>query len=102
MTRNKADPEGVCWRGMRVIPGRFAISRNAPGMDDRQVMSASKAPFPGTDRADRESRSAALRIITDLGVPGKIHEVSLQDVIDVANRQEPQMTLIMRELISRI
>jgi len=44
----------------------------------------------------------AISIITDLGVPGKIHEVSLQDVIDVANRQEPQMTLIMRELISRI
>ncbi len=44
----------------------------------------------------------AISIITDLGVPGKIHEVSLQDVIDVANRQEPKMTLIMRELISRI
>ena len=44
----------------------------------------------------------AISIITDLGVPGKIHKVSLQDVIDVANRQEPQMTLIMRELISRL
>ena len=44
----------------------------------------------------------AISIITDLGVPGKIHKVSLQDVIDVANRQEPKMTLIMRELISRI
>jgi purine-nucleoside phosphorylase len=44
----------------------------------------------------------AISIITDLGVPGKIHKVSLQDVIDVANRQEPKMTLIMRELITRI
>lgn len=44
----------------------------------------------------------AISIITDLGVPGKIKEVSVQDVIDVANRQEPKMTLIMRELIARI
>lgn len=44
----------------------------------------------------------AISIITDLGVPGKIHKVSLQDVIDVANRQEPKMTLIMTELISRL
>lgn len=44
----------------------------------------------------------AISIITDLGVPGKIKKVSLQDVIEVASRQEPKMTLIMRELISRI
>jgi purine-nucleoside phosphorylase len=44
----------------------------------------------------------AISIITDLGVPGKIHKVSLQDVIDVASRQEPKMTTIMKELISRI
>ncbi len=44
----------------------------------------------------------AISIITDLGVPGKIQETSLQDVIEVANRQEPKMTLIMRELISRV
>lgn len=44
----------------------------------------------------------AISIITDLGVPGKIQKVSAQDVIDVANRQEPKMTLIMRELIARI
>ena len=44
----------------------------------------------------------AISIITDLGVPGKIHKVSLQDVIDVASRQEPKMTLIMNELISRL
>lgn len=44
----------------------------------------------------------AISIITDLGVEGKIQKVSHQDVIDVANRQEPKMTLIMRELIDRI
>ena len=44
----------------------------------------------------------AISIITDLGVPGKIHKVSLQDVIDVASRQEPKMTLIMSQLISRL
>jgi purine-nucleoside phosphorylase len=44
----------------------------------------------------------AISIITDLGVPGKIKEVSLQDVIEVASRQEPKMTLIMKELISRL
>ena len=42
----------------------------------------------------------AVSIITDLGVPvnstGKA-----EDVIEVANKQEPKMTLIMRELISR-
>jgi purine-nucleoside phosphorylase len=44
----------------------------------------------------------AISIITDLGVPGKIQKVSVQDVIQVASRQEPKMTLIMRELIARI
>ncbi|HIP35892.1 MAG TPA: purine-nucleoside phosphorylase [Crocinitomix sp.] len=44
----------------------------------------------------------AVSIITDLGVPGKIKKVSVQDVIEVANKQEPYMTKIMKELISRI
>lgn len=48
-----------------------------------------------------EIPSFAISIITDLGVKGKIKKVSLQDVIDVANRQEPKMTLIMKELIGR-
>jgi len=43
----------------------------------------------------------AISIITDLGVPGKIQETSVEDVIEVANKQEPKMTLIMKELISR-
>lgn len=44
----------------------------------------------------------AVSIITDLGVEGKIVKVSGQDVIDVANRQEPKMTKIIKELISRV
>ena len=44
----------------------------------------------------------AISIITDLGVPGKIVKVSLDDVTSVAARAEPQMTLIMKELISGI
>lgn len=44
----------------------------------------------------------AISIITDLGVPGKIQETSLDDVIAVASRQEPKMTLIMKELIARV
>lgn len=44
----------------------------------------------------------AISIITDLGVKGKIQKTSLQDVIDVASRQEPKMTIIMKELISRV
>lgn len=44
----------------------------------------------------------AISIITDLGVPGKIHKVSLADVIAVASRQEPKMTKIMSQLIARL
>lgn len=44
----------------------------------------------------------AVSIITDLGVPGKIKKVSVQDVIGVANKQEPCMTKIMSKLISKI
>jgi purine-nucleoside phosphorylase len=44
----------------------------------------------------------AISIITDLGVPGKIQETSVEDVIEVANQQEPKMTKIMKELIARV
>jgi purine-nucleoside phosphorylase len=44
----------------------------------------------------------AISIITDLGVPGRIVKVSLEDVTRVASEAEPQMTLIMKELISWI
>ena len=44
----------------------------------------------------------AVSIVTDLGIKGKIKKVSVEDVIAVANKQEPKMTLIMKELIARI
>lgn len=44
----------------------------------------------------------AISIITDLGVEGKIEEVTVEKVIAVANKKEPLMTEIMKELISRI
>lgn len=44
----------------------------------------------------------AVSIITDLGVEGKIKKVSVQDVIEVASRQEPKMTKIIKELIARV
>jgi purine-nucleoside phosphorylase len=44
-------------------------------------------------------RVFAISIVTDLGVPGRIVKVTHQDVIEVASRQEPKMTLIMKELV---
>ncbi len=43
----------------------------------------------------------AISIITDLGVPGKIVKVTHQDVQKVAEKAEPNMTLLMRELIAQ-
>ena len=40
--------------------------------------------------------------ITDLGVEGKIHQISLQDVLAAAAKAEPVMSQIMRELVARI
>ena len=40
--------------------------------------------------------------ITDLGVPGRIHKVSLDGVIRAAGKAEPVMSMIMRELLARI
>lgn len=44
----------------------------------------------------------ALSIITDLGVPGRIVEVTHEEVQQIANRVQPLMTTIMRELIATI
>jgi purine-nucleoside phosphorylase len=43
-----------------------------------------------------------LSAITDLGVPGKIHQVSLQDVIAAAAKAEPIMSQILFELVRRM
>jgi purine-nucleoside phosphorylase len=44
----------------------------------------------------------AVSIITDLGVEGKIVEISHEEVIQAANAAEPKMTLIIKELIAAI
>lgn len=44
----------------------------------------------------------AISIITDLGVPGKIVQVTHEEVQKVAAKAETKMTLIMKELISQI
>jgi len=44
----------------------------------------------------------AISVITDLGVDGKIVEVTVEDVIEAASWAEPKMTLIFKELINRL
>jgi purine-nucleoside phosphorylase len=41
----------------------------------------------------------AISIITDLGVPGKIRKVSLDEIVAVAEKAEPKMTRLMKDLI---
>lgn len=47
-------------------------------------------------------RCFAVSIISDLGVPGKIVEISHQHVIDAASAAEPKMTQLLRELLNEI
>jgi len=42
----------------------------------------------------------AISVITDLGVAGKIVEVSHQDVLQAASQVEPKVTLLIKELLS--
>jgi len=44
----------------------------------------------------------AVSIITDLGVPGKIKKVSLEEIIAVAEKAEPKMTKLLKELIATL
>jgi purine-nucleoside phosphorylase len=44
----------------------------------------------------------AMSVITDLGVPGKIVEVTHADVQKVAEIAEKKMTILMKEMISRL
>jgi len=47
-------------------------------------------------------RCFGMSIITDLGVPGKIVEVTHEEVQEIGNKVQPLMTLIMKELIKEI
>ena len=44
----------------------------------------------------------AISIITDLGVPGKIKEVVLDDILKAAASAEPKMTLLIKKLIESL
>jgi purine-nucleoside phosphorylase len=43
-----------------------------------------------------------MSIITDLGIEGQVQSVTHEEVQQVANMQEPKMTLIMKELVARL
>lgn len=47
-------------------------------------------------------RVFGMSIITDLGVPGKIVEVSHEEVQEIGNKAQPLMTLIMKELVNQL
>jgi purine-nucleoside phosphorylase len=47
-------------------------------------------------------RIFAISVITDLGVPGKIVEITHQEVIEAAAKSEPLMTMVMKEMLSEI
>ncbi|VBB46894.1 Purine nucleoside phosphorylase 1 [uncultured Paludibacter sp.] len=47
-------------------------------------------------------RVFGMSIITDLGVPGKIVEVSHEEVQEIGNKVQPLMTQIMKELVAEI
>ena len=44
----------------------------------------------------------AISIVTDLGIPGKIKPIDIPEIIAVAEKQEPKMTVIMKELIASL
>ena len=44
----------------------------------------------------------AMSIITDMGVEGRIVRVSLADVLRVAEKAEPKMTMIMKNLVKSL
>ncbi len=44
----------------------------------------------------------AVSVISDLGVLGKIVEISHQDVIEAASRAEPKMTAIIKDLLKKV
>ncbi|MFY8020185.1 MAG: purine-nucleoside phosphorylase [Bacteroidia bacterium] len=44
----------------------------------------------------------AISVITDLGVPNRIQEVSLQDVLNAAGIAEPRMTALIKEMVKAL
>lgn len=44
----------------------------------------------------------AISVITDLGVPGLVKKISLQDVLNAAAIAEPKMTKLISEMVTRV
>jgi purine-nucleoside phosphorylase len=47
-------------------------------------------------------RVFAVSVITDLGIPGFIKKISLQDVLNAAALAEPNLTRLIREMVKRV
>ncbi len=47
-------------------------------------------------------RVFGISIVTDLGIEGKIQKITHEEIQMVAAQQEPKMTLLLKELVSRI
>ena len=43
----------------------------------------------------------AVSVISDLGVKGKIHEISHEEVVDAAGKAQPLMTQIIKVLLQK-
>ncbi|HLP33523.1 MAG TPA: purine-nucleoside phosphorylase, partial [Bacteroidia bacterium] len=44
----------------------------------------------------------AISVITDMGIPAQVKEVSIEDVISAAKIAEPNMTYVMKQLIASL
>jgi purine-nucleoside phosphorylase len=47
-------------------------------------------------------RVAAVSVITDMGLPDSLHKVTIEDVIAAANKAEPSLSLLFRELLAEL
>ena len=74
----------------------FAIS----GLTSPAILSTGIEP--ATIHAPPITTELRMKVITDLGVEGKIVEVSHEEVQKAADEAQPRMTTIMREMINRI
>lgn len=75
------------YRYMRIIGGDTVGMSTAP-----EVIIARHMDIP----------CFAISVITDLGVPGKIKKVTHEEIQKVSEVAEPKLTLIIKELISKI
>ena len=112
---NGAVPATICIIKGKLIVGASADEIEYLGKTGLKVTKASRRDLPiliskGMDGATTVASTMigahlagikvfAMSIITDLGIPGKIVEVSHEEVQHIANKVQPYMTQIMTELI---